>query len=121
MKNNQVAISGMGCISAAGKDIAETLQTFERGNVNVGKITLFETELDKPVFEVGDYAQKCKNRTMSLLLSALEEAVKNYDGDISDGNKRVGVCFDCRFFRNYREPLSGKGIQTYGNIFCCPI
>ena len=112
MKNNQVAISGMGCISAAGKDIAETLQTFERGNVNVGKITLFETELDKPVFEVGDYAQKCKNRTMSLLLSALEEAVKNYDGDISDGNKRVGVCFgttvasqlnNIQFYKEFKE------------------
>jgi len=112
MDSQKIAISGVGCISAAGKNIAETLQSFEKEHVNVGRITLFETELDKPAFEVRNYVQKCKNRTMSLLLSAVEEASKNYAGDISNCNKRVGVCVgttvssqlnNIEFYRKYRE------------------
>ncbi|MDP8266438.1 MAG: beta-ketoacyl-[acyl-carrier-protein] synthase family protein [Candidatus Aceula meridiana] len=112
MKNHQIAISAMGCISAAGRNITETLQAFDKGCVNVGKVTLFETTLNKPVFEVRDYQPKCKNRTLSLLLSAVEEAIKGYDGDISDKNKRVGVCFgttvasqlnNIEFYKEFRE------------------
>ena len=110
--NNMIAISGMGCISAAGKNISETLQSFERGDVNVGGITLFDADIDKPVFEVRDYSLKCKNRTLSLLLSVVEEAVSNYDGDISDDNYRVGVCIgttvasqlnNIEFYKEFKE------------------
>ena len=129
MNSQKIAILGMGCISAAGKNIAETLQTFEKEHANAGRITLFETELDKPVFEVRDYVQKHKNRTMSLLLSAVEEASKDCAGDIFDCNKRVGVCIgttvssqlnNIEFYRNYREKgeASIESVDEYlsGNL-----
>jgi len=129
MDNQRIAILGMGCISAAGKNIAETLQTFEKKHINIGRITLFETELDKPVFEVKKYVQKCKNRAMSLLLSAIEEAIKDYVGDIFNCNKRIGVCIgttissqlnNIEFYREYREKgkTSAEPIDEYlgGNL-----
>ncbi len=112
MNSQKIAIAGVGCISAAGRNTAETLQTFEKKYINAGKTTLFETELNKPAFEVRDYIQKCNNRTMSLLLSAVEEAIKDYDGDAFTDDKRIGVCIgttvssqlnNIEFYRNYRE------------------
>ena len=56
MKNNQVAISGMGCISAAGKDIAETLiKAFDKD--------MEPTYIENPVKEdyvMGQYADITK-------------------------------------------------------------
>ncbi|MCP5003677.1 MAG: beta-ketoacyl-[acyl-carrier-protein] synthase family protein [Planctomycetes bacterium] len=110
--NNSIVIAGMGCISAAGKNISETLQTFRQGNVNIGKVTLFETELDKPVFEVNNYVQKCKNRTLSLLLSAVEEAMNQYEGDFASESLRIGVCIgttvasqlnNIEFYKEFKE------------------
>lgn len=112
MSNDSIVIAGMGCISAAGKNIEETLQSFEQGQVNVGRITVFDSVLDKPVFEVKDYIPQCKNRTFSLLLSAVDEALKNYDGDITDKSLRVGVCIgttvasqlnNIEFYQEFKE------------------
>ena len=112
MENNFIAISSIGCISAAGKNIPETLHTFEQGNVNIGKVTLFKTTLNKPVFEIKNYEQKHKNRTLSLLLSAVEEAIQDYNGDITDRRYRVGVCIgttvasqlnNIEFYKKFKE------------------
>ncbi len=124
MNNNQITISAMGCISAAGRNITETIQTFDKGYINVGKVTLFETELNKPVFEVRGYQPKCRNRTLSLLLSAVEEAIEGYDGDIFDNNKRVGVCFgttvasqlnNIDFYKEFKE--TGQACITSVNKY----
>ncbi|MCD4781872.1 MAG: beta-ketoacyl-[acyl-carrier-protein] synthase family protein [Candidatus Omnitrophica bacterium] len=110
--NEHISIASMGCISAAGKNMAETLQTFKQGHVNIGKITLFETDLDKPAFEVKDYVLKRKNRTLSLLLTAVEEALENYDGNLAGSKYRIGICIgttvasqlnNIKFYKEFKE------------------
>ena len=45
-----VIISGMGVISACGKNISETLDNLAKGQRNAGEATLFKTKLKYPVF-----------------------------------------------------------------------
>ncbi len=117
MLNERIAISAMGCISAAGKNIAETLYAFEEGKSNPGRVSLFETDLESPVFEVRNFTSRRKNRTLDLLLCALEEAFTEYDAK-TFSNCRVGVCIgttvasqlnSIEFYKDFREKGPEKG------------
>jgi 3-oxoacyl-(acyl-carrier-protein) synthase len=114
INTTSVLITGLGVISAAGTGLPETLASFRRGERNAGPVSLFTTSLECPVFEVGqipsDFSVE-KNRTLSLALCALEEALNSASlGDIT--KLRVGVSMgttvasqlnDLEFYRSYRQ------------------
>jgi len=112
MDSQRIAISGMGCISAAGKNTLEILDSFVNQEVNAGAVSLFKTALKSLVFEVRNFSSKEKNRTLGLLLCAMEEALRDYGYDRLSLKNRVGVCIgttvssqlnNIEFYRNYRE------------------
>ena len=127
-----VAITGIGAVSAAGRNLEETLDTFQQGNRNVGAVSLFSTSLSYPVFEIGEIRGEAPDgemRTITLALCAVEEALLDagLGSDLPDF--RVGVCLgttvasqlnDMDFYRNYRskEPVSIRSIDRYlkGNL-----
>ena len=45
MNDTSMLITGIGVISAAGNNVAETLASFEQGTRNAGPVTLFPTAL----------------------------------------------------------------------------
>ena len=52
-----VAITGIGAISAAGADLAGNLHTFEHGKPSAGGVSVFPTSLSYPVtFKAGNIA-----------------------------------------------------------------
>ena len=114
MNTTSVLITGLGVISAAGTGLPETLASFRRGERNAGPVSLFTTSLECPVFEVGQIPSGFsveKNRTLSLTLCALAEALNSASlGDIT--KLRVGVSMgttvasqlnDLEFYRSYRQ------------------
>jgi hypothetical protein len=75
MNDTSMLITGIGVISAAGNDAAETLSSFEQGTRNAGPVTLFPTVLKSPVFEVKHLPAEYYLegwRTVSLALVAVE-------------------------------------------------
>lgn len=116
----KIALTGIGVISAAGTNLAEALDGFERGERNGGPVTLFPTDLPYPVFEVKNIPRKWEReglRTLSLALCAMEEALKDADWRDDIGRHRVGVCLgttvapqlnDTNFYRAYR---GSKAVQ----------
>ncbi|MDL1963318.1 MAG: beta-ketoacyl-[acyl-carrier-protein] synthase family protein, partial [Deltaproteobacteria bacterium] len=48
----KIFITGIGGISAAGKNITEHLESFRLMKRNAGPVSLFDTSLPYPVFEV---------------------------------------------------------------------
>ncbi|MBI4847351.1 MAG: beta-ketoacyl-[acyl-carrier-protein] synthase family protein [Nitrospirae bacterium] len=112
--NKKILITGLGAISAAGNNAAETLASFRVAKRNAGQVTLFETPLRYPVFEVrglpGEFYLEGQ-RTLGLALGAVDEAMKNARlNDLSDF--RVGVCLgttvasqlnDLEFYKSYRD------------------
>jgi 3-oxoacyl-(acyl-carrier-protein) synthase len=122
-----VVITGIGAISAAGADLAETLVTFQQGRARTGAVSLFPTSLTYPVFEVKKVRRKVRGdemRTISLALCAVEEAL--LDAGLNSGipRFRVGVCLgttvgsqlnDMDFYRDYRgeKPVSMHPVDRY--------
>jgi 3-oxoacyl-[acyl-carrier-protein] synthase II len=114
MHDTSMLITGIGVISAAGNNVAETLSSFEQGTRNAGPVTLFPTVLKSPVFEVkrfpADYRLEGR-RTVSLALIAVDEALKEARlGDLT--GFRVGVCMGTtvasqlnalQFYKTFRE------------------
>ena len=110
-----VAITGMGAISAAGRTLEETLETFECELRNGGPVSLFHTDLTYPVFEVKNMPEKWKRkgmRTLSLALCAVEEAFSDAEFNDNFSGLRVGVCLgttvacqlnDIEFYSTYRS------------------
>jgi 3-oxoacyl-(acyl-carrier-protein) synthase len=108
-------ISGIGVISAAGVNVPETLAGFKAGMRNVGKITLFATPLDYPVFEVRSPLQGSahpESRTVQLAFHALDEALASAGLGHDLSVLRVGVCMgttvasqlnDMDFYTAYRK------------------
>ncbi|NQU73757.1 MAG: beta-ketoacyl-[acyl-carrier-protein] synthase family protein [Candidatus Omnitrophica bacterium] len=84
----------MGVISACGKNISETLETFAAGNRNGAAVSLFKTELKYPVFEVKGLKVNDANimRTLELAFVAVRQAVE--DAALLDrlNDFRIGVC-----------------------------
>jgi 3-oxoacyl-(acyl-carrier-protein) synthase len=127
-----VVITGIGAISAAGADLAETLATFEKGRARAGALSLFETSLTYPVFEVKSLGRKARDdemRSVSLASCAVEEALNDAGLSSSLSRFRVGVCLgttvasqlnDMDFYRAYRseKPISMGSVDRYlkGNL-----
>jgi 3-oxoacyl-(acyl-carrier-protein) synthase len=127
-----VVITGIGAVSAAGRNLEETLETFEQGQGNAGAVSLFPTSLSYPVFEVGEIARKAADdemRTTTLALSAVEEALLDAGLGSDLPGFTVGVCMgttvasqlnDMGFYRRYRmkEPVSIGSVDRYlkGNL-----
>lgn len=127
-----VAITGIGVVSAAGGNLAETLDTFQRGTGNVGTVSLFPTVSPYLAFEVGTVhrrVQEHEMRSMSLALCAVEEALLDARLHSSLSDFRVGVCLgttvasqlnDFDFYRGWRrkEPVSMRPVDRYleGNL-----
>ena len=74
-----VLISGMGAVCAPGLNIPEILASFRAECRNPGRVTLFETPLDYPAFEIPRFPAKhppaAGFRTLELTLHALAEAL----------------------------------------------
>ncbi|MBI4710000.1 MAG: beta-ketoacyl-[acyl-carrier-protein] synthase family protein [Nitrospirae bacterium] len=130
MRNNSVFITGLGAVSAAGSDVAETLNSFRHGKRNAGQVTLFDTPLKYPVFEVKRVPDEFfwdGQRTLSLALCAVHEALKKARlDDLSEF--RVGVCLgttvasqlnDLEFYTSYRNtgsaPIAAADRYLKGN------
>ncbi len=115
MKENVVILTGMGIISAAGVNLPETLDSLTNQWVNSKQVSLFETSLEYPVFEVNKIPEEFLlegRRTISLALCAVDEALR--EAQLKDGleNLRVGVCLgttvasqlhDFEFYKSYRD------------------
>jgi len=109
-----VLITGLGVISAAGINLAETLVSFEGRKRNAGPVSLFETPLRYPVFEVREIPRRFYlegQRTLSLALCAVDEALEGAHLKDELSNFRVGVCMgttvasqlnDIEFYKSYR-------------------
>jgi 3-oxoacyl-[acyl-carrier-protein] synthase II len=124
-------ITGIGVISAAGNNVAETLSSLAQGTRNAGPVTLFPTVLKSPVFEVkrlpAEYYLEGW-RTVSLALVAVDEALK--DARLADlSGFRVGVCMGTtvasqlnalQFYKAYREhgsaPMTSVDRFLKGNL-----
>jgi 3-oxoacyl-(acyl-carrier-protein) synthase len=114
----KVGITGLGVLSAAGRNMHETLETFQQGVRYAGPVTLFPTSLTNPVFEAKSF-QQTKNpnqmRSLGLCLCAVDEALQSAGFEDGLATRRVGVCLgttvasqlnDIEFYRTYRD--SGK-------------
>lgn len=91
-----VAISGLGCICAAGASVDACLETLYRGSRSPAAPTLFTSDhpTSYPVFEVTSFAEPPGlERTAGLALHAAREALEDagLDGEALPP-LRVGVC-----------------------------
>ena len=114
-----IAITGIGIISAAGKGINETLETFRSSAPNAGKVSIFPTDLSYPVFEVKNFSsslQKNSQRTIKLAMAASIEAVTESGLPDNLSPYSVGVCLgttvasqlnDIDFYQKYRTTGAG--------------
>ena len=131
MSSTPILITGMGVVSAAGIGLEASLRSMEAGARNVGPLTLFESPVHLPVFEVrGIPPRKTpgRMRTMELLELALEEALAN--AQITTGcGLRIGVALgttvacqlnDLGFYSIWREkhsaPLDSVDGYLNGNL-----
>jgi 3-oxoacyl-[acyl-carrier-protein] synthase-1/3-oxoacyl-[acyl-carrier-protein] synthase II len=97
-----VAISGVGCLTALGPDLAQCMEAMFRGERNCGRPTRLKNpvSLDYPVFEVSpdffpakDHNVASRVRSVQLALTAVEEALN--DAQLSSSelqNQKVGIC-----------------------------
>jgi 3-oxoacyl-[acyl-carrier-protein] synthase II len=132
MSHVEILITGLGVISAAGETCDETLSSFKSSTRNVGEVSLFETSIAKPVFEVENIPGRWRRpgmRTLSLALTAIDEAMAEAGLGADAIDLRIGVCMgttvasqlnDIDFYRAYRT--TGKGPKeavdryTSGNL-----
>ena len=119
----KIFITGIGGISAAGRNMTEHLESFRLMRRNAGTVSLFDTFLPYPVFEVKSplvnkqvnkqiNKQKNEMRTLSLAMSALKEALHDAGLQKDFSAIKTGVCFgtsvasqlnDIDFYRTYRN------------------
>ncbi len=127
----KVFVSGLGLISAAGKNEKETLDSFRAGRRNAGSVSLFTSEIKAPVFEVENFSEKyfpLRLRTLNLCLTAVEDALENA-GLKNLRGKRIGVAMgttvgsilnDFEFYREYRKkgsaPMDAVNCYLQGNL-----
>jgi 3-oxoacyl-[acyl-carrier-protein] synthase II len=132
MKIENILITGLGVISAAGNNLVATLDSFASGKRNAGKVSLFETALHYPVFEVRAIPEEFilkGQRTVSLALCAVSEALTEADLNDAPLKVRVGVCMgttvasqlnDLEFYTSYRNtgsaPMTAVDRYVKGNI-----
>ncbi len=87
-----VLISGMGTVSAAGASVGRTLASLASGERHPGQISVCESPLPVPVFEVAGLASAPGERTLALALQAVREALTAAGLDAFPDATRVGVC-----------------------------
>lgn len=132
MTDNKVLITGLGAISAAGANLTGTLDSFRDGKRNAGRVSLFDTSLEYPVFEVREIPEKFYlegRRTISLALCAVDEALKGAQLGDDLSKFRVGVCMgttvasqlnDIEFYKSYRNsgaaPMEPVDRYLKGNL-----
>ena len=111
----KILITGIGGLSAAGINMAGHLKSFQMMKRNAGPVSLFDTSLPYPVFEIKNQLPNKQNkemRTLSLAMYAVKEALHNAElqKDLSDF--RAGVCLgtsvasqlnDIDFYQTYRN------------------
>ncbi len=131
MSNADIRITGFGVISAAGKNVDDTLVSFASGRRNAGPVTLFPSVLQYPVFEVPDIPKAYYlegQRTLSLALIAVDQALN--EARLTDlAPYRVGICIgttvasqlnDLHFYTTYRSkgtaPLAAVDRFLKGNL-----
>ncbi|MFH0917707.1 MAG: beta-ketoacyl-[acyl-carrier-protein] synthase family protein [Candidatus Omnitrophota bacterium] len=113
MPPTDIAITGLGAISAGGNNVVETLQNFASGRRNGGALTLFKTTLNYPVFQVNNFTSFAPEamRTLNLALVAANEAISEAGFENGFGNLRLGICLgttvasqlnDTDFYDQYR-------------------
>ncbi len=115
MVEEKVLITGMGVVSAAGMNVAETLAGFTSGIRNIGRTTPALSPLDYPVFQVSAPLRDSGNahsRTLQLAFHALDEALTDAGLPHDLSGLRVGVCMgttvasqlnDMDFYTAYRK------------------
>jgi len=108
-------ISGYGVISSIGNNCSESLQNFKKGVRNAKPVSIFQTSLKNPVFEVRNlqFSKEFPNqRTIALLFNAASEALKSANLDKDRGSYRIGVCLgttvacqlnDIDFYRSLKK------------------
>ena len=115
-----ISITGLGAISAAGGNAADTLGSFGLKKRNAGAVTLFDTPLKYPVFEVNKIPDEYYlegQRTLSLALCAVAEALNDaqlgndlskYRLGISMGTTVASQLNDLDFYKSYRSTGSAS-------------
>jgi len=129
-----IGISGLGAVSSLGNTIPETLESFRVGRTRPGRLTLFESPLDLPVFEAArfhaEHPYSDGHRTREMALHAAREALADaaLDRTALDA-ARVGICLgttvasqlnDLAFYRSYKTtgtaPLAPVRRYLKGNL-----
>ena len=129
MSQGEILITGLGAVSAAGETCSQTLSSFKASTRNVGEVSLFETDISKPVFEVKNIPDKWQRpgmRSLSLALTAIDEAMTEAGLSAAESELRIGVCMgttvasqlnDMDFYRAYRKTGEGpkEAVKRYIN------
>ena len=111
---DRIAITGMGTVSAAGKDLEQTMRAFERVERNAGVPSVFTTSLVYPVFEALSVPSPEieGDRTIALTMVAVEEALsqagltnnlEGYNAGICLGTTVASQLNDIDFYRKYKN------------------
>jgi 3-oxoacyl-[acyl-carrier-protein] synthase II len=132
METVKATITGMGAVSAAGANVSETLDSFNNERRNGGPVTLFKTDINKPVFEAAVLDHKYSRgqmRTLDLAICAVNEALQDAKLGPEIAEYRVGVCLgttvasqlnDLEFYQEYRNsgaaPMDAVDVYLNGNI-----
>jgi 3-oxoacyl-[acyl-carrier-protein] synthase II len=132
MRREPVIITGLGAISAAGASVGETLVSFKQGSRNGGRVTLFDTPLAYPAFEVRKIPESFIReglRSVSLALAAVDEALREagllhelpkYRVGVSLGTTVASQLNDLEFYRSFRNagsaPMGPVDRYLKGNI-----
>lgn len=119
--HSPIIISGLGVVSAAGGNAAVTLESFDTGIPEPAPTTLFETQLECPVFEVTSFKSSgfhnLTSRTAGLTCQAVQEALKDAANPQENPELNIGVCLgttvasqlnNLEFYTQYRENRSPK-------------
>ncbi len=128
----KIFVTGLGVISAAGNNAAETLSSFSSGARRAGPVSLFESAIRSPVYEIAGFDRHYfppRMRTLNLCLAAMDEALRDSGLKNKLRGKRVGVALgttvgsilnDLDFYREFRRQgkASMEAVDRYlqGNL-----
>lgn len=117
VNNVLVAITGMGAISALGGSVSETLLAFEQERCLPGPVTLFDTELAYPVFEVKNFSHSPRlMRTVALCMHAVDEALSDAGLPQKLSGYRVGVCLGTTVASQLNDTAAYKSYTATGEM-----
>lgn len=131
MSCSSILITGMGVVSATGTGLEASLRSMAAGERNVDPLTLFDSPVQLPVFEVRGVPPRQtpdRMRTMDLLELALEEALAQANLSSNSG-LRIGVALgttvacqlnDLDFYSTWRKtgcaPMGSVDGYLRGNL-----